>query len=65
MLAEKDSTVLPTRDSAVSFLQEQHANTLHGLHLEIQKLQKKCASKPFMIGTQRIYWSPYSTRTDV
>ena len=62
MLAEKDSTTLSTRDSAVSFLQEQHAKTLQGLHSEIQKLQKKCASK--LIILYIMYYSSLA-RTDI
>ena len=62
MLAEKEPAILSARDSAVSFLQEQHAKTLQGLHSEIQKLQKKCASKFFNID---VSITNCSTRTDI
>ena len=30
---------------SILFMQQEHANTLKGLHEEIQKLQKKCSGK--------------------
>ena len=35
---------LKNAESTISFMQEQHANTLEELHKEIEKLQKKNAS---------------------
>lgn len=32
-------------ESAILFMQSEHANTLKGLHEEIKNLQKKCSGK--------------------
>ena len=45
MYCEETHLLRQSTDSSVTFLQEQHAKTLQGLHGEIQKLQKKCASE--------------------
>ncbi len=36
---------LGNAESSIVFIQEQHAKTLEGLHKEIERLQKKNASK--------------------
>ena len=45
MLAQETRQKLRNAESSIAFMQEQHARTLEGLHEEIQKLQKKNASK--------------------
>lgn len=47
MYCEETHLLRQSTDSSVTFLQEQHAKTLQGLHGEIQKLQKKCARLTF------------------
>ena len=34
---------------SILFMQQEHANTLKGLHEEIQKLQKKCSGRLIII----------------
>ncbi|XP_022093264.1 coiled-coil domain-containing protein 92-like [Acanthaster planci] len=38
---------LHNAESAILFMQQEHAKTLQGLHQELQKLQKKCAELTF------------------
>ncbi|XP_070572454.1 coiled-coil domain-containing protein 92-like [Ptychodera flava] len=38
---------LRNAESAILFMQQEHAKTLQGLHTEIQKLQKKCSELTF------------------
>ena len=38
---------LRNAQSSILFMQQEHAQTLQGLHQELQKLQKKCAELNF------------------
>lgn len=38
---------LRNAQSSILFMQQEHAQTLQGLHGELQKLQKKCADLTF------------------
>jgi len=40
---------LQSARKSILFMETQHANTLRGLHQEIQQLQKKCSGKPFSL----------------
>lgn len=41
-------------DSAILFMQQEHADTLKGLHKEIENLQKKCSELTFQLNMQGI-----------
>ncbi|VDI15608.1 uncharacterized protein LOC143076841 [Mytilus galloprovincialis] len=41
-------------DSAILFMQQEHAETLKGLHKEIENLQKKCSELTFQLNMQGI-----------
>ena len=36
---------LKSAESAIAFIQNEHERVLHGLHMEIERLQQKCSGK--------------------
>ena len=36
---------LKSAESSIAFLQNEHERVLHGLHMEIERLQQKCSGK--------------------
>ena len=36
---------LKSAESAIHFIQKEHERVLHGLHMEIERLQQKCSGK--------------------
>ena len=36
---------LKSAESAIAFIQKEHERVLHGLHMEIERLQQKCSGK--------------------
>jgi len=36
---------LKSAESAINFIQKEHERVLHGLHMEIERLQQKCSGK--------------------
>ena len=48
-MAGIDSMKQKNLESSILFMQQEHSNTLKGLHEEIHKLQQKCSGKLFRI----------------
>ena len=36
---------LRSAESAIAFIQNEHERVLHGLHMEIERLQQKCSGR--------------------
>ena len=43
---------LKSAESAILFIQKEHERVLHGLHMEIERLQQKCSGNWVLYGFQ-------------